>query len=165
MRSTLWVIGLSLLLVLTTVPSYAGPLPIRGPVGPNVNISKMLGNQNETAVAVNPTNPYNIVVTSNLEAFRGLFKAYSLDGGLTWTTDIIADGDELGLSCCDSSLAFDSYGNLFLTYLQYIGADLPVAISTDGGATFHMLDRILPRLLGGLRSPAGRGSASPTSRP
>jgi hypothetical protein len=128
--------------------------PPAGPaaqVGPNINISRVVGNQNETAVAINPTNPDNIVVTSNLESFRGLLKAYSLDGGITWVTEVIADGDGLGLSCCDSSLAFDSYGNLFLTYLQYVGADLPVAISTDEGATFRILDRILPKSIGGPR--------------
>jgi hypothetical protein len=133
-------------------------------VGPNINISRVKGNQNETAVAINPTNPDNIVVTSNLDSFQGLFKAYSLDGGLTWASEIIADGDGLGLSCCDSSLAFDSYGNLFLTYLQYVGPDLPVAISTDEGATFQLLDRILPRLVGGPDLP-GRSRVSIPDQP
>jgi len=82
---------------------------------PNVNISRQEGGQAETAVAINPTNPDDIVVTSNVETFRGLFEAYSLDGGATWSIQIIADGGELGTACCDSSLAFDSYGNLFLT--------------------------------------------------
>ena len=76
----------------------------------NVNVSRMLGNQAETAVAINPTNPDNLVVTSNLENFSGLFEAYSLDGGASWDTQIIATGGELGAACCDSSLAFDQYG-------------------------------------------------------
>jgi hypothetical protein len=147
----------------TLLIGQASARPAALQVGPNVNISRVVGNQNETAVAVNPTNPNNIVVTSNLDSFQGLFKAYSLDGGLTWTSEIIANGDGLGHSCCDSSLAFDSFGNLFLTYLQYVGADLPVAISTDEGATFQLLDRILPRSLG--PALAGRSRVSIPDQP
>src|SRR6266704_3450416 len=47
---------------------------------PNVNVSRQYGNQAETAVAVNPTNPDNVVITSNLTSFSGLFKAYTFDG-------------------------------------------------------------------------------------
>jgi hypothetical protein len=135
------------LLLLTGTPAGAAPL---GHVGRNVNISRMFGNQNETAVAISPTNPKNIVVTSNLESFRGLLEAYSFDGGLTWTRHTIADGsDDLGLACCDSSLAFDSYGNLFLTYLLVFDIKVPVALSTDGGVNFERLDQILPKATGG----------------
>ncbi len=118
----------------------------RSLVGPhNVNVSRLTSNQAETSVAINPTDPANIVVTSNLATFRGLFEAYSTDGGATWKTQFIADGDDLGLACCDSSLAFDSYGNLFLTYLLLTGFDLPIALSTDGGQRFHVIDTILPK--------------------
>ncbi|HEV8420601.1 MAG TPA: hypothetical protein VGR13_04530, partial [Actinomycetota bacterium] len=76
-------------------------------VGPNVNTSRMPGNQAETTIAVNPTNPNNIVVASNVQFGAKLFKAFSMDGGQSWTTDLIADGDNLGTACCDPSLAFD----------------------------------------------------------
>jgi hypothetical protein len=145
------------LIAASILPSLCcGAIAVRGPqmasassLGPaNVNVSRMTGNQAETAIAVNPTNPNNIVVTSNLESFFGLFEAYSMDGGATWATQIIAVGGELGLACCDSSLAFDRYGNLFMTYLVYTGIRLPVALSLDYGATFHVIDTLVPSVTG-----------------
>jgi hypothetical protein len=122
---------------------------------PNVNVSRHAGNQAETAVAVNPIDPSNIVITSNLETFFGLMQAISFDGGASWTTEVIGDGDHLGSICCDSSLAFDRFGNLFLTYLPLTGVELPVALSVDGGLHFEVIDSIVPR----------RGSGPVSSRP
>jgi hypothetical protein len=128
------------------IPTDSGSVPV-GRVA-NVNVSRMLGNQAETAVAINPANPDNIVVTSNLESFSGLFEAYSLDGGVSWDTQIIATGGELGAACCDSSLAFDQYGNLFMTYLVYSSIRLPIALSTDGGVSFDLIASIIAKLDG-----------------
>src|SRR5205823_3545974 len=65
------------------------------------------------------------------------------DGGQTWSKRIIADGnDNLGDSCCDPSLSFDSYGNLFMTYLFNVENTVPVALSTDGGLTFNIIANI-----------------------
>src|SRR5207249_10068214 len=47
----------------------------------------------------------------------GMLEGVSFDGGKTWTTKLIGSGDNLGDACCDPSLSFDQYGNLFLTYL------------------------------------------------
>ena len=126
----------------------ATPLSPSGPA--NVDVSQRAGNESEEAIAVNPTNPDNIVIVTNIqEGLSGLFKAVSFDGGLTWSREIIATGqtaddpnDPLGDSCCDPSLAFDQYGNLFLSYLYNIEIDVPVALSTDGGLHFHIIDRI-----------------------
>jgi hypothetical protein len=112
-------------------------------VGPNRNVSKMLGNQAETTIAINPTNPNNIVVASNVQFGQALFKAYTLDGGATWTKDVIGDGDELGFACCDPSLSFDQYGNVFLVYLDGVKVkNVQLAMSTDGGATFHYITAV-----------------------
>jgi hypothetical protein len=112
-------------------------------VGPNHNVSMMLGNQAETTIAINPTNPNNIVVVSNIQFGQALFKAYTTDGGVTWTKDVIADGDELGFACCDPSLSFDQYGNLFLVYLDGVKVrNVQLAMSTDGGATFHYVTAV-----------------------
>src|SRR6185503_18219026 len=137
--------------------------PSRKPV--NVNISRLAGNQAETAVAVNPTDPNNVVVTSNVADPFGLFEAFSMDGGVTWTTQIIADGDELGVACCDSSLAFDSFGNLFMTYLVFDKIALPVALSLDGGASFHVIDSITARVDPSVGPLAGRGRVSIPDQP
>ena len=143
-------VAVALTLLVATGPAAGAATgrrePDRSVFGPrNVNVSRLTSNQAETSVAINPTDPANIVVTSNLATFRGLLEAYSTDGGATWKTQIIADGDDLGLACCDSSLAFDAYGNLFLTYLVLTGFDLPVALSTDGGQAFRVIDTILPK--------------------
>ena len=104
------------------------PLAPLALVGSNINISHFADNETETAVAINPLNPRNIVVFSNYEVTDALFRAYSFDGGLTWTGGSILPG-----ACCDANAAFDSYGNLFLTYLH---AGVQLTYSTDGGVTF-----------------------------
>jgi len=60
----------------------------------NVNVSALGGNDAEDAIAVNPTNPSNIVAMSVLPiGVVGLFEGVSFDGGLTWTRQIIGAGD------------------------------------------------------------------------
>src|SRR5262249_36272232 len=115
----------------------------------NVDISQRHLNESEEAIAVNPTNPDNIVVFTNVghaEAglSAGMFLAVSFDGGKTWTKKLVAlgAGDPLGDGCCDPSLSFDRYGNLFMTYLYQVEDQVPVALSTDGGLTFHVVANI-----------------------
>src|SRR5258706_2440993 len=125
----------------------------------NVDISQRHLNESEEAIAVNPTNPNNIVVFTNVghaEAglSAGMFLAVSFDGGKTWTTKLVALGgnDPLGDGCCDPSLSFDKYGNLFMTYLYEVEDQVPVALSTDGGQTFHVIANISQANLPGKKS-------------
>jgi hypothetical protein len=99
---------------------------------PVVNVSATLGNQAESFVNVNPTNPNNIVATSNNPGTASIFRAYSTDGGTTWTRGTIATG----VACCDGQAAWDTFGNLFLVYLNASVDQVNVILSTDGGATF-----------------------------
>jgi hypothetical protein len=114
-------------------------------VGPNVNISRRFGNQNEAAIAVNPTDPNQLVVVSNEERLigtrGGLFEASSSDGGRTWTGRDMATGkDGLPAACCDPQLVFDGFGNLFLTYIDNEAASqVFVLLSQDGGQTFTQI--------------------------
>ena len=101
----------------------------------NVNISREAGNQSESTIAINQVNPLQMTVVSNEEIGSALFHGWSADGGRTWSTDRIADGDNLGFACCDPSLASDEFGNIFLTYLTS-SLGVKVAVSTDGGASF-----------------------------
>ena len=149
MRTVLGLVGAVALAVLLAAP--AGGVAASSPTIPtNVDVSQRQGNESEEAIAVNPTNPDNIVIVTNIaEGFSGLFKAVSFDGGATWQDEIIADGlkpnredDPLGDSCCDPSLAFDEYGNLFLSYLFDIEIPVPIALSTDGGLHFTPLASI-----------------------
>jgi hypothetical protein len=115
----------------------------------NVDVSQRHLNESEEAIAVNPTNPQNIVTVTNVghsEAAlnAGMFEGVSFDGGATWTRKLIAlgVGDPLGDACCDPSLSFDRYGNLFLTYLYQVEDQVPIALSTDGGLTFNVIANI-----------------------
>ena len=110
---------------------------------PNMDVSQRLGNESEEAIAVNPTNPKNIVIFTNIaEGVNGMFLAVTFDGGQTWTRQIVGDNDILGDTCCDPSLSFDEYGNLFMTYLFNVENTVPVALSTDGGLSFNVIANI-----------------------
>ena len=109
----------------------------------NVDVSQRLGNESEEAIAVNPTNPKNIVIFTNIaEGANGMFLAVTFDGGQTWTRQIVGTNDNLGDTCCDPSLSFDEYGNLFMTYLFNVENTVPVALSTDGGLSFKVIAKI-----------------------
>jgi hypothetical protein len=115
----------------------------------NVDISQRHLNESEETIAVNPTNRANIVTVTNVghgEAglTAGMFEGVSFDGGKTWSTKLIGlgAGDPLGDACCDASLSFDRYGNLFMTYLYEVEDQVPVALSTDGGLTFRVIANI-----------------------
>src|SRR5260221_966049 len=114
----------------------------------NVDVSQRHLNESEEAIAVNPTNPKNIVVVTNVghkEAglTAGMFEGVSFDGGRTWSTKLIGNNDNLGDACCDPSLSFDQYGNLFMTYLFQVENTVPIALSTDGGLNFNVVGDIV----------------------
>ena len=85
----------------------------------NFDSSAIAGNEAEDAIAVNPTNPSNIVTQSTLPGpVSGLSSNVSFNGGRTWTRGVIGGpGDPLGEICCDQQLAWDQYGNLWMVYL------------------------------------------------
>jgi hypothetical protein len=141
MRGVLFV-AIAGVLLASALAGAAGAVPIA-----NVDVSQRALNESEEAIAVNPTNPNNIVIVTNVghgEAglTAGMFAAVSFDGGATWSRRLIGNNDNLGDACCDPSLSFDRYGNLFLTYLYETENTVPVALSTDGGLTFNVIANI-----------------------
>jgi len=113
--------------------------------GPNINLTKATGNQNETAVAINPKNNNQIFVVSRNEV-GGLYTARSSDGGLTWTSQLIARATvpaagDIPRAYGNASVAWDTFGNLFLVYLSQnsvnSGTYVSLSLSQDGGATFY----------------------------
>jgi endonuclease YncB( thermonuclease family) len=94
------------------------------------NISRLSGDDNECAIAKNPNNAQQLAAHCNsLETpWR------SSDGGLTWTL-----GGSIGSYCCDPNLAWDSYGNLYATFINGSLNGIVTKVSTDGGATFDDL--------------------------
>ncbi len=99
------------------------------------NVSQAPGNQSEANIAVDPTNPSNLFAVSNNEG-QGLFAAVSTDGGANWQGHPLADGSDLPLANGDPKVVFDSYGNLFLTYLSHDLKSIVLASSSDDGETF-----------------------------
>jgi hypothetical protein len=124
--------------------------------GPNVDVSNECGPQSETFIAIDPTRPKRLAAGSN-EIFRNPMRGYfSTDGGASW------GGVDLPLPDCknqngtcfgsDPSLAFDSRGTLYYSYIVvYFGngngvtaTQMAVARSNDAGrswpqATFFAL--------------------------
>src|SRR5436190_9076871 len=96
-----------------------------------VNASATTGNQAESFVVVNPTNTNNLVALSNTTS-NSIFRAFSMNGGATWTRGTIATG----VACCDAQAAFDTFGNLFVVYINNSVNQVNVILSTDGGITF-----------------------------
>ena len=122
-------------------------------IGPNINLTRAAGNQYEAAVAIDPNDAKHIFMASRNE-LGGLSTARSSDGGVTWTSKLIAVSNtpaagDIPRAYGNVSVAWDTLGNLFLTYLQQGStgslAYVALTVSTDGGATF--------------KSPTGAGSA------
>jgi hypothetical protein len=158
MRNALFVVSMIIMAVaVAALPAGAAGAPAQPPGTPaNVDVSQRIGNESEQAIAVNPTNPNNIVIFTNIaEGTVGMFLAVSFDGGQTWSRRIVGENDILGDTCCDPSLSFDEYGNLFMTYLLNVEIVVPVALSTDGGLTFHVIANIA-KPAGSLSSPSSR---------
>jgi hypothetical protein len=116
-------------------------------VGSNIDVSNECGPQSETYVTLNTLNPQALAGGSN-EIFRLPMRGYSsLDGGKNWTgVDLplppaIGNGIDFG---SDPSLAYDTRGNLFYSYIVVFfgngngvnGTEMAVARSTDGGGTY-----------------------------
>jgi len=126
-------VGLALALAITGLAA-ATPQPT------TFDSSAMHGNEAEDAIAVNPTNTSNVVTMATLrpQVAAGLSVNVTFNGGHNWAGRVIGSttSDPLGNICCDEQLAWDDFGNLWLTYLDESAFDVHVALSTDGGMSF-----------------------------
>ncbi len=131
-RTSTLVLAVAGALAAAAFATAAAPLP-------NFNVTAMPGNEAEDAIAVNPANPANVVAMSTLpDVVSGLAVGVSFDSGHTWARRVIGGaGDPLGEICCDQQLAWDRFGNLWMTYLVNTNGDVLVALSTDGGRSFR----------------------------
>jgi hypothetical protein len=116
-------------------------------VGANVDVSNECGPQSETFVTINPSQPKMLAGGSN-EIFRLPMRGYfSTDAGGSWGgVDLplpTAKGNGFVFGS-DPSLAFDTGGNVFYSYINvYVGrgngingTSIGVSRSTDGGRTY-----------------------------
>lgn len=157
MRGVRLAVATATALAFLAVAAVASAAPVA-----NIDVSQRHLNESEETIAVNPTNPNNIVIVSNVghrEAglTAGMFEAVSFDGGATWSRKLIGNNDNLGDACCDPSLSFDRFGNLFLTYLYQTENTVPVALSTDGGLTFNVIATVTAPPKGTPTKAAGDG--------
>ncbi len=113
-------------------------------VGANVNTTAIAGNQVEGQIAINPTNPNNLVIVNNTDYNNGtqLIISRSINGGASWTRTFIgATQDHLiaNTTRVDARAAFDGFGNLYVAYMCAASTSevrVMVARSADGGASF-----------------------------
>jgi hypothetical protein len=98
---------------------------------PNVRVDQALYAPEETAIAIDPTDPNRIVAVAQ---GLGCYYYRSIDGGATWIEGSITDPFDLG----DPSLTMDANG---IAYYGYIGtwqhSGIFVTRSTDAGATWR----------------------------
>jgi uncharacterized repeat protein (TIGR01451 family) len=120
------------------------------------DVSPMTGNEIDPAIVVCPVTTSNLS-SSNLfvagfsDALSGIFTAYTTNQGLTWATNVIAtnsgsgfDSNGLIAALGEPTVAWDTYGNLFLAYIPYLGDGVAVCVSTNGGRTFSTLTNLVP---------------------
>jgi hypothetical protein len=120
-------------------------------MGTNADASNECGPQSETFVTLNPIQSTTLTAGSN-EIFRLPMRGYfSTDNGATWggvdlplPPAIGANGTRFG---SDPSLAYDTIGNVFYSYIVVFfsngkgkgainGTEMATARSGDGGATY-----------------------------
>jgi hypothetical protein len=104
----------------------------------------------ELSVAINPTDPDNLVITSLAAGpIRGAaitnYAYVSRDGGLSWTT--VLHPNPHGRTQGDDAVTFDLQGRAFHSYISFDGIRIPrprkawngifVSRSDDGGSTWN----------------------------
>jgi len=113
----------------------------------NTNISDDLIFDGEPYLAVNPTNPQNMVAAWMAEQYtKGEFvitmkTRASFDGGNTWSAYNTLPHNGTGFGSADVSMAFDKGGLLYICYIDWRqipndSGGIYVARSIDGGLTW-----------------------------
>jgi hypothetical protein len=109
-----------------------------------INISEAFAaDQDETSVAISPTDPKRILVGANdYRSFNALWKFLSTDGGLNWVAASLNPATNLAVAT-DPAVAFNTNGDAFYTYGRidnggspYPRNDVVAYRSTDGGDSF-----------------------------
>jgi hypothetical protein len=136
--------GFSTVPVRSSQPSISEQSPGSIVIGPNVNVSNEAHAQSETSVAVNPTNPLDILESVNdLNAPSGAAASVyeSLDGGATFASTYITPSSNF---CYDTWLAFNANGDAFVSYEC---SDQRIAYRNAG--TSNWVEIVLKPLAGG----------------
>ena len=149
------VTGLLAGLLSVVAPAPAGAVVIGNPS----NATARTGNEDESAVAVNPNNSQQIaVMTNGIAGDAGLPLSFSSDGGQTWTRTVFATGTGAGgdgrpTACCDPTLSWDNHGNLFVGYLQRNPRTIELYVTNNLGTSFTNLGPVDTGAAGSLDQP------------
>jgi len=111
----------------------------------NLNISGTSAFEGEPYVAVNPTNPNNILIAWMADDASSNFRVSiktkaSFDGGITWAYSAIQP--HFGLTCtsADVSLQFRTNGTVYLSYIDFLqspdSGGIYVTHSANGGQSW-----------------------------
>jgi len=114
----------------------------------NANATKQAGNQVEPKIAINPTNPNNLVLVASSDNGGGntITVSRSTDGGKTWTVSTLGgaqDGKPASTNRTDARVAFDRFGNCYVTYIVAPSASEVRVVcgrSSNGGQSFSFVD-------------------------
>ena len=111
----------------------------------NVNVSNLVGNESEVSIAINPTNPQNMVIVGHSPGAVAMNTFFTLNGGQNWTLVALGAAQD-GLPNCnrtDPTVAFDANGVVYAGYFTFLcptgTRTLIVARSNDGGQTYPQL--------------------------
>ena len=109
----------------------------------NVNVSSSLLPDTEPFIAVNPTNPNNLIAAwmhVNINLKVSINSKVSMDGGLTWANLHSFPHVSSTFTSADVSIAFNSSGQAFLSFVDYkLALDsgyVRCTKSFDGGITW-----------------------------
>ena len=111
-----------------------------------VDLTQSKGDELNPAIAINPLNVSNLFVASFSDANGGgIVASVSANQGAAWTSTVIAAGkDSLPPAGADPSVAWDSFGNIYVAYLPSAGVGVAVVVSTNAGKTFMPLALLAP---------------------
>ncbi len=112
----------------------------------NTNVSEGDVFDGEPYVAVNPNDADHIVIAwmgwvNIIQRFKIKSKV-SFDGGINWSETVELPHTVDGYSSADPCIAFNSEGEVYISYIDFTGTEPPVTggvyicKSTDGGLTF-----------------------------
>lgn len=129
-----------------------GIISLLGNVTPaqNSNLSGGVIFDGEPYLAVKPQNPRHMVVAWMGYVFLNrimIRTRVSTDGGINWSAAANVPHVQNGHTSADPSLAFDSQGNVYLSYIDYdpyfTSGAVYVRKSTDGGLTWEQAVEVI----------------------
>jgi len=127
-------------------------IPNAAPDFPNIDVdSNYLGDQDEPSIAINPTDPNNIIIGSNDYLNDSSLTSYSSrDGGITWKSKRMPANWTFAANATDPAIAFNSSGEAFYSYGRWANDpfnfprnDIVCNSSSDSGKSWHLPVRVI----------------------